>query len=212
VIKCISYWSIAGGLQGTCPISEAVSQAKAAGFAGIELAIAEEGLLTPSTDQSTCTEYCELVQRHGLVLETLASGMSWGCSPTHLDGSVRRKSIDLHAAALQRAAWLGCRSMLFVPGAITIPWDPFYPAVPYDKAVQWAREATTVLARIAEGLRIELCIENVWNGLFYSPLELQHFVDSIHSSAVGVYFDAGNVLGYHQHPRAGLSPTSAALD
>src|SRR5208282_3217735 len=41
---------------------------------------------------------------------------------------------------------------------------------------------------------------NVWNGMFYSPLEFRDFVGSLHSPAVGVYFDVGNVLGYHQHP------------
>jgi hypothetical protein len=59
----------------------------------------------------------------------LASGISWGCSPTHPDAKVRRRSIQLQRNALQRAAWLGCRSMLFVPGAIIIPWDPSYPPV-----------------------------------------------------------------------------------
>jgi L-ribulose-5-phosphate 3-epimerase len=40
----------------------------------------------------------------------------------------------------------------------------------------------------------------VWNGMFYSPLELAAFVDSFKSSRCGVYFDIGNGLGYHQHP------------
>ena len=36
--------------------------------------------------------------------------------------------------------------------------------------------------------------------MFYSPLEFIGFVDSIGSRRAGVYFDVGNVLGYHQHP------------
>jgi len=43
-------------------------------------------------------------------------------------------------------------------------------------------------------------VENVWNGLFYSPLEFAQVIDDIGSAKVGVYFDVGNVLGYHQHP------------
>jgi len=201
MIKAISYWSMDGGLAGTCRIVDAMRWAKDAGFAGIELAIAETGVLTPSTDQATCATYRRVAGEHGLALETLASGMSWGCSPTHPDAEVRRRSIQLHRDALQRAAWLGCRSMLFVPGAILIPWDSSYPAVPYEQAVQWARQATTELAKTAEDAGVELCIENVWNGLFYSPLEFRDFVDSIGSKSVGIYFDAANVLGYHQHPQ-----------
>ena len=108
------------------------------------------------------------------------------------------------AVWLPTVSWvvsLGCSSMLFVPGAITIPWDRSYPAVPYDQAVTWAREAVQELSKTAERLKVELCVENVWNGLFYSPLEFRDFVASIGSPQVGVYFDVGNGLGYHQHPQ-----------
>lgn len=205
MLKAISYWSIPGGLDGTCPIEDAMKQAKAAKLDGIELAVGETGVLTPGTDKAACTAYKKAAQDHGLALETLASGMSWGCSPSHIDAKIRQKSIKLHRDALKRAAWLGCSSMLFVPGAILIPWDPSYPAVPYDQAVEWARHAVTELAKTAEDVGVELCVENVWNGLFYSPLELRDFVDSIGSKSVGVYFDAGNVLGYHQHPQHWIS-------
>ena len=122
--KCISYWSLPGGPEGTCPVKDAVAAAKQAGFDGIELCIAESGVLTPSTDEATCRAYAAEAAAQGLALETVASGMSWGCSPTHPDPAVRRKAIDLHRAALQRVAWLGCRTMLFVPGAVIVPWDP----------------------------------------------------------------------------------------
>jgi L-ribulose-5-phosphate 3-epimerase len=200
MIKTISYWSVKGGLEATRPVDEAMAEAKAAGFAGIELAVGETGVLTPSTDQPTCASYRNSAEKHGLALQTLASGMSWGCSPTHPDAAIRRRSIDLHKGALQRAAWLGCQAMLFVPGAVKIPWDPAYGPVKYDQAVQWARDAVRELARTAEQVGVDLCVENVWNGLFYSPLELSSFVDSFSSPRVGIYFDVGNLLGYHQHP------------
>jgi len=200
MIKTISYWSIKGGLEAARPVEEAVVEAKAAGFAGIELAVAEKGVLTPATDQATCTAYRDDAAKHGMALQTLASGMSWGCSPTHPDPAVRRRSIELHKAALQRAAWLGCSAMLFVPGAVKIPWDAGYGPVKYDDAVNRAREAVVELARTAEEVGVDLCVENVWNGMFYSPLELAAFVNGINSPRVGIYFDVGNVLGYHQHP------------
>jgi hexulose-6-phosphate isomerase len=90
--------------------------------------------------------------------------------------------------------------MLMVPGAVKIPWDPHYGPAKYDQAVAWAREGGKRLGEIAEKVGVDLCLENVWNGLFYSPLEFREFIDSIGSKRVGVYFDVGNVLGYHQHP------------
>jgi L-ribulose-5-phosphate 3-epimerase len=197
---CISYWSIEGGLANTRPIEEAMNEAKDAGFDGIELACATDGALSTSTDQKTCESYRTLAEKVGVVVETMAAGLSWGCSPTDMNPETRKKSIQLHADALQRAAWLGCKSMLMVPGAVTIPWEPKYGPVKYDDAVKWAKEAAKQLAPVAEKVGVELCLENVWNGMFYSPIEFATFIDSIGSAKVGCYFDVGNVLGYHQHP------------
>lgn len=198
--KYISYWSLEGGLDGVAPIDGAIGQAKAAGFDGIELAIGVSGVLQTQTDETTCKQYRKLADQNGIELETVAAGLSWECSPTDPDEATRKRSIQLHADALQRAAWLGAKSMLMVPGAVNILWEANHRPVRYDHAVEWAREAVKRLSGVAEKLGIELCIENVWNGMFYSPLELAAFVDSIGSSSVGVYFDVGNVLGYHQHP------------
>jgi hexulose-6-phosphate isomerase len=101
--------------------------------------------------------------------------------------------------------------LLFVPGAIIIPWDRSYPPVPYEQAIDWARQATAELAKTAEDVGVELCVENVWNGLFYSPLEFRDFIDSIASPAVGIYFDAGNVLGYHQYPHHWIAILGARI-
>lgn len=196
----MSYWSVAGGLEATRPIAEAMDEAKAAGFDGIELAVGETGVLTPSTDRATCERIRDLAKAKGLALETVASGMSWGCCPTDPDAAKRAKAVALHAAALERVAWLGAKALLYVPGAVAIPWEPAFGPVPYDRAAAWAEEGIRALAPVAERVGVDLCVENVWNGLFYSPLELAALIDRVASPRVGVYFDVGNVLGYHQHP------------
>ena len=198
--KIISYWSFKNGLENTHPIDAAFDEAKAAGFDGVELAVAPEGLLTPQTDQRTFENIRASAQKKNCAVETLASGMSWAFSPTSNDAATRRKSIELHQAALQRAAWLGAETMLFVPGAVKIPWDAKYGPVKYDDAVRWSKEAIRELGATAEKVGVNLGVENVWNGLFYSPLELMQVVDEMKSPRVGIYFDVGNVLGYHQHP------------
>lgn len=200
MISAINYWSFEHALENEAPIDEVCALAREAGFQAIELGIAETGVLNVTTTRDECAEIRAQVESAGLRMESLASGMTWGCSPSHPDPAIRRRAIGLNVAALERTAWLGCQSLLFIPGAVTIPWEPAYGFVPYEQAVEWAREATRELAVTAERLGVELCIENVWNGMFYSPLEYRDFIDSIDSPAVGAYFDVGNCMGQHQYP------------
>lgn len=200
MITAINYWSFEHALSNEAPISQVCTQAREAGFQAVELGIAETGVLTVNSSQADCERIRSEVESAGLQMQSLASGMTWACSPSHPDAAVRRRAIALNEAALQRAAWLGCTSMLFIPGAVSILWDPGYPFVHYEQAVAWAREATQALAVTAERLGVELCIENVWNGMLYSPLEYRDFIDSINSPAVGAYFDVGNCMGQHQYP------------
>lgn len=199
MIKSISYWSIRGGLEGTRPIAAALADAKAAGFQGFELCMGLEGVLTPKTSRAECDDVRSQVEATGLVVQTLANGMTWARSPTSENADVRREAVEACAAALERAAWLGCDSLLFVPGIVCSPITPAE-RVRYDHAISRAAEAVKQLLDVAERVRVNLCLENVWNGLFYSPLELKQFVESFGSSYLGVYFDVGNVLGYHQYP------------
>lgn len=200
MIKGISYWSVKGGLENTRPPAEAMDEAKAAGFKALELAVGADGVLTPTTDEATCAKYRKEGDSRGVILESVACGLAWALSPTDNDPAKRKASIEAHAGGLQRTAWLGAKAMLMVPGAIKIPWDASYGPVRYDNALKWAREAIDQLLPVAEKVGVDLCIENVWNGFFYSPTELAQFVDSFKSPRLGVYFDVGNVLGYHQHP------------
>jgi len=198
---CISYWSLKGGGENTRPVEDAILEAKNTGYDGLELAISTAGVLATDSDQKTMESYRALGQKHNIKLETLACALTWQFSPTHPDAGIRKKSIQLHAAALQRAAWLGAKAMLFVPCAVKIPWNPDYAPVPYDKAVAWARQAALELVETAQRVNVDLCIENVWNGMFYSPLEFGQFIDDLGTTKnLGIYFDVGNVLGYHQHP------------
>ncbi len=196
MIKGISYWSIGAKV----PMEDALKQARDAGYGALELAFALEGELSPSSPRVTCDRLRNAASKIGIEVQSVASGMSWAVSPTHADPEVRKRSIAIHTDAMQRAAWLGAEAMLFVPGAVKIPWNAEYQPVPYENAVKWAKEAVQKLAESAEKFEVDLCVENVWNGMFYSPIEFASFVDGIGSSRVGVYFDVGNVLGYHQHP------------
>jgi len=198
MIKAISYWSTKGGLENTNPIDAALAEVKAAGFEGIELAVGLDGVLHTGTSQTDCEAIRGKIESSGLKMETVAAGLTWAINPTSEDADTRKKSIQAHAAAIERTAWLGGKAMLMVPGVVKSPISP--DIIRYDLAVSRCREAVTQLLGVAEKVGVDLCLENVWNGLFYSPLEFAEFVDSFDSDRLGVYFDVGNGLGYHQYP------------
>jgi len=198
MIKAISYWCFKDGLAGTHPIADVLSEAKAAGFEGVELSVGLDGVLHTETTEAECAEIRKAIESSGIQVQTVAAGLTWAVNPTSNDQETREKSIKLHAAALERASWLGAKSMLMVPGVVKSPISG--DIVRYDTALERCREAVTQLLETAERVDVELCLENVWNGMFYSPVEFAQFVDSFSSDKLGIYFDVGNVIGYHQYP------------
>ncbi len=199
MINTISYWSMKDGLAGTHPIDEALASAREAGFDGLELCIGVEGVLTPNTTQSECEAIRRQIDDSGVVVQTMASGMSWALNPVSNDEIVRQQALQMNKAAIERAAWLGLEAYLYVPGVVKSPICPSE-LVRYDRAMRRCREAVVSLVETAEEVSVDLCLENVWNGMFYSPIELINFVDSFESDRLGIYFDVGNCLGYQQHP------------
>jgi len=198
MIKCISYWSLPASVTSKPTIDDTLALVKAEGFAGLELSISTEGLINVKSTKAQCEAIRKKIDKSGLIVETVGVGMTWGVNPVSNDPAVRKRSVELHAAALQRTAWLGCKAMLFVPGVVKSPIST--DVVRYDLAVQRSGEAVRKLLETAEKVGVDLCVENVWNGMFYSPVEFASFVDSIKSPNLGIYFDVGNVLGYHQNP------------
>ena len=196
---CISYWSMPQGLENTHPIDDALARARAADFDGIELCIATEGALSVDTQQAACDGFRSAAADAGLALETLASGMTWGANPVSNDADVRERSLAQHERALERAGWLGCDAMLYIPGIVNSPIAPGEHVRP-DAAVARARENVKRLLDAAERHGVTLALENVWNGLFYDAAAFCDFIDSFGSDRLGAYLDVGNLIGIHQWP------------
>jgi len=196
-----SYWMFEGGLEASLPVADAIAQAKDLGFDAIELCIASSGVLTHEATQADCERIVATAGELGIEIAGVASGESWGCSPTDDDPAVRAKIVAFTKRALQVAKWLGTDAYLFVPGAVDVFFLEDSPVVPYDVCYERARHAVEQLVPTAEELGVKLGIENVWNKFLLSPLEMRDFIDSFGSAAVGSYFDAGNVLltGYPEH-------------
>ena len=198
MIKGISYLSFENGLSNNESLESALSQTKKNGFDALELSVSSEGVINTNTSKAECEIIRKKIDDSGIFVDSIATGMSWGVSPTSNDRSIREKSIKLHQDALKVASFLDCKALLFVPGVVKSPISP--DIVRYDKALDRLREAINQMLPIAEDLNVDLCMENVWNGFFYSPIELRDFVDSFDSDRLGVYLDIGNLIGYQQYP------------
>ena len=198
MIKGISYLSFENGLSNNESIESALSQTKMHGFDALELSVSSEGVISTNSSKAECEMMRKRIDDSGVFVDSIATGMSWGISPTSDDESIRKKSISLHQDALKVASYLDCKALLFVPGVVKSPISP--EIVRYDRALDRLREAINQMLPIAEDLNVDLCMENVWNGFFYSPIELRDFVDSFDSDRLGVYLDIGNLIGYQQHP------------
>ncbi len=198
MIKGISYLSFENGLSNNESIESALSQTKMHGFDALELSVSSEGVINTNSSKAECEMIRKRIDDSGVFVDSIATGMSWGVSPTSDDESIRKKSISLHQDALKVASYLDCKALLFVPGVVKSPISP--EIVRYDRALDRLREAINQMLPIAEDLNVDLCMENVWNGFFYSPIELRDFVDSFDSDRLGVYLDIGNLIGYQQHP------------
>ena len=198
MIKGISYLSFENGLSNYESIESALSQTKKNGFDALELSVSSEGVINTNTSKAECEIIRKKIEDSGIFVDSIATGMSWEVSPTSNDRSIREKSIKLHQDALKVASFLDCKALLFVPGVVKSPISP--DIVRYDRALDRLREAINQMLPIAEDLNVDLCMENVWNGFFYSPIELRDFVDSFDSDRLGVYLDIGNLIGYQQYP------------
>ena len=208
--KGINFWAFEDGISA----AEAFALAKDAGFDGVELTLAEnDGPVTLSTTEEECRKLAAEAKAAGVELYSLATGLYWSYSLTSDDEAQREKAKCIVKKQLQLAAWLGCRWILVVPGAVSVSFAPDLGVVPYETVYNRSLAALKELAPEAERLGVTLGVENVWNGFLLSPLEMRRFLDEIGSPNVKSFFDVGNVLkfSYPEHWIAALGSRIAIV-
>ncbi len=195
--KSINQWAFPESLS----LKDSLRLAKEAGFGGIEFTIAEEGIVNLKTTEEEAKKIAIEVKENGLEVASLATGLFWKYSLTSNRPEVSEKAKSIVKKMLQMGSWLGTDAILVVPGSVNVLWEPDSEIVPYDTAYHRAKEALKELAPFAEELKVYIGVENVWNKMLLSPLEMKRFIEEIDSDYVKVYFDVGNVLisGYPEH-------------
>lgn len=200
--KGINYWAFPAE-QGGCgtDILSAIRLAKEIGFDCIELTVERSGPLSLESGKEDIYLFRRAADKAGIELKTLATGLAWEIPQTHPDPSVREESIAAYKKTIRIAGWLGVETLLYIPGLVSAVFVPDFEPQRYDLVYGRARDALLELIPEAEKQGVVLGVENVWNRFLLSPLEMKAFIDSFGSSAVGSYFDVGNVMlnGHPEH-------------
>lgn len=194
-----------------CEVREAMERAKALGYECMEVCLTADrpsgcsaGGVTDALDISGY--FNSLLHEHagerefsalrglseeiGLPLSSVGGIVSFSIYPlTARDPDTAQKSMDAVRRMLDAAQAIGASSALVIPGMLT-------PDMGYEEGYRLAQERLTALADHAPG--VCLMIENVWNNMLYSPLEMARFVDETGRRNIGICFDIANArrFGY----------------
>jgi len=195
--KGISIWSFDASLS----LEQCFKAAKKAGFDGVEVALAESGEINLNSSAADMEKIKASAKANGIALYSLATGLYWQYSLTSNSEETREKAQSVLHKQIELASWLGCESILVIPGTVNADFIDGCEIVEYDVAYERAFDAIRKEMKFAEEKKIELGLENVWNKFLLSPLEMRDFIDKFSSDYVGAYFDVGNVVfsGYPAH-------------
>ncbi len=178
------------------PIEEQFRQARAAGFAGVEIRLTRGIDLRATREQAL--RVADAARRHGVAIVSL-----WG-SPAldeqwlnHADAAVRAKGVAALHKVIDLAQALNAGAILIVPGHLGRGAKFLYG---YQETWDRVTAAMKELLPHAEQAKVMLTPENVWNKFLVSPLEMRAFVDQFQSPWLQTHFDMGNVMqfGYPQ--------------
>ncbi|MEI7905457.1 MAG: sugar phosphate isomerase/epimerase family protein [Candidatus Firestonebacteria bacterium] len=198
--KTINYWMFPGGLDGKVKVSDALSMAKKFGYEAIELCFADSGEVSQETTKAQAESMLAEAKKTGIEVVSLCTGIYWGYNFGSSKQSDRDKAVKATEKYLELASWLKVDSILVVPGAVDVFFNPAAEVNSYDDVYSRSVECLKKLLPTAEKFKVSIAIENVWNRFIMSPLEMNSYVDSFKSKYIGVYFDVGNVIpfGYPQ--------------
>jgi L-ribulose-5-phosphate 3-epimerase len=170
------------------------AEARQHGFSAVEVAVGMEGLLTPGSTEADCESLLEVAAAQGVQVCSLASGLGWRFPLTAEDPAVGHKGAEILCDSLRIASWLGVEVLLVVPGQLAAQPGDTVDHVPYHVAIERMKEGIARAVDVAEEVGVTIGIENVWNQVLLSPIEMRDFIDSFGSKRVGAYLDVGNMI------------------
>ena len=123
----------------------------------------------------------------GMAIPSVCGALHGRFPLSHPDPAVREQGVDALKVTIEDAAIYGAGTVLLVPGRVSSE-------VSYDDCWNRSVEEIKKVVPLAEKLKVQVAIENVWNNFLLSPLEAALYVDQFNSPFVKFYFDCGNIL------------------
>jgi hexulose-6-phosphate isomerase len=166
------------------PLTKLLEPLKKNGFEGIQLGVWDQvGELTLRTSTEDATALGKTCRDAGLEPHSIYGGIGF----FRADAEDRKRGMDDAKKTLDLAAAIGAKTILIHPGQLS-------PSVPYDDCWKLAVDGLNALKEKAESTHLRLGLENVWNKFLMSPLEFKRILDEVNSTAIGIWFDIGNVV------------------
>ena len=159
-------------------ILEKCAAVKEAGYQGIE----------PNSHMNR-QEIIDAVKATGLEVSSVCCALHWSKPLSHPDPAIRQEGIEGVILAMEDAKAYGTDAILLVPGIVNENSH-------YDDCWNRSIECIKKIVPVAENLKVNICIENVWNKFIMSPMEAIHYMDQCNSEYVKFYLDCGNLLMY----------------
>ena len=187
--------------EGAMSLKEIFVQAKKFGFEGVELWLDPNGPVYPEITEKELDVIKNDANEAGIELYSLAATVYWGVSLVSDDENQREQAKSYVKDQLRIASYLGCETILVIPGHTGVSFAPALGIVDYEEAYKRAVMAARELAAYAEKAGVVIGMENVWNKFLMTPIEMKNFIDEVGSPWVQSYFDVGNVLltSYPEH-------------
>ena len=161
---------------------------KQAGFDGIELWLGDVPWFQLSTADADVRELRRKVEDAGLVVSNVSTGLHWATPLSARDPAVRARAMRIVEREIETAVLLGSDAILVVAGLVT-------EEVPYNEVYQRCVDALGALGEKAAraGVRIGCENCNAEHRFLISPREFWQFLNDVHSPAVGIHLDVGNI-------------------
>ena len=171
---------------------------EAAGSAGggvtdaLDISAYVNRLLNVNSTQRDFHELRKLCDDAGIAVSSVGGIVSFSIYPLSTrDAVIAQKGMDAVRKMMDAACILGGDTVQVMTGMLTEDMG-------YQEGYDLAQQRIAQLAD--HNPQVKIGIENVWNNMLYSPLELNRFVDEMGRKNVGVYFDIANArrFGYPQ--------------
>ncbi|WP_231746578.1 sugar phosphate isomerase/epimerase family protein [Maioricimonas rarisocia] len=193
--KSINLWAFPYPQEMT--LMDCLRLAHDAGFDAVEINFDLESDVSIKASEQDLQQIGRQARDIGIEISGLCSFLFWPYSLTSNDPERRRLGREYAARMIDAAAALGTDNLLVVPGAVYIPWAPEPEPVPNDVCWERASEAIHSVLPRAKQVGVSLNMENIFaNAFLMSPEEMNRFVDSFESDAVGIHFDTGNIMQF----------------